>query len=525
MTKKQKQGTSNSRHAYGLHVHWLDYKRMKYLLVYRKDKNIWHKIWGNATYTIETPEEKVPIGVKNKYIEMVQTHGYAQLSMGAATIEGVLNVNTVFELQLLRGADRKARQPTKTTVKETFSMMMINEHKVWICLSTGTNGMMTSYFSSVVPAIKDHVLAFVLCPAAQVYWWLQCRGCLTEDVNCLIWHCFTLSQNQKVTKSKYIKDAGLAVIDQTDANNIINVATTQGIYYLTLGLSDKEKWTMVSGRAHKASAITFNEAREGSMEAHNFSSMASLVTSTHWQNKKTQEAKTVASVKSLANLVFSIGTTTSKVTKDDMDESKEDNSSNGEAEGSKEGGKTIAIKGMGILTGNDITPKAIKTSTGDVNEGMEDTAPRDGTANEKELDDQEDDKDMERAGADFAARVAEASGELADTSGEGTYTPPLVDPLTNDEDCEQYNNSNTTVKPRDDNLSISEYNSDALEVSSGKFEAAHGQKYKEPANFLQALWNKAGPTVGSMNIMLDMLQTEVRGELAGLQADLTKYPQ
>ncbi len=38
--KKQKQGTSNSRLTYGLHVHQRDYKRMKYLLAYAKYKNI-----------------------------------------------------------------------------------------------------------------------------------------------------------------------------------------------------------------------------------------------------------------------------------------------------------------------------------------------------------------------------------------------------------------------------------------------------------------------------------------------------
>jgi hypothetical protein len=278
--KKQKQGTSNSRPTYGLHVHRPDYKWMKYLLAYAKDKNIWHKIWGNATYTIETLEKKDPIRVMNKCIQMVQSLGSVQLSMEAATIEGMLDVDTVFKLQLLPGAGRKGRQPTKTTVREIFSMMMINKHKEWICLSMEINSMTTGYFSSIVPAIKDHVSAFVLFPAAQVYWWLRHRGCLTEDVSHLIRHCFTLSQQQKVTKSKYIKDARLAVTNQMDANNIINAATTQGIYDPTLGLLDKEKWTMVSGQAHKASAITFGEAKEGSMEAHNFPLIAS-VTSTH----------------------------------------------------------------------------------------------------------------------------------------------------------------------------------------------------------------------------------------------------
>jgi hypothetical protein len=139
---------------------------------------------------------------------------------------------------------------------------------------------------------------------------------------------------------------------------------------------------------------------------------------------------------------------------------------------------------MKILTGNDTKPKATKTGTGDVNEEIEEAAPRDSAAKEKELDDQEDNKDMERARADLATRMAEASGELAVTLEEGTYTTPLVDPLTDNKDGKQYSDSDPPVKPRDDNLSMSEYNSAILEMSSGEFEEAHGQKYEEPANFL-----------------------------------------
>jgi hypothetical protein len=241
--KKQKQGTNNARLAYGLHVDHPDYKRLKSLLAYAKDHNVWDKVWGNTTYTIESPGEKDPIGVKGKYTHMVQAHGLVQLSMGAATIKGMLNLDTVFDLHLLPDADGKPRQPAKTTVKEIFSMMMVNDklkvHKVWICLSTGTNGMTTGYFSSIVPAIWDHVAAFIMSPAAQVCWWLRRRRCLMEDVNRLIRHCFTQSQQQQVTKSKFMKDLGHAVINQTDANDIINAAATQGMYDLTLGLSDK----------------------------------------------------------------------------------------------------------------------------------------------------------------------------------------------------------------------------------------------------------------------------------------------
>jgi hypothetical protein len=62
----------------------------------------------------------------------------------------MINVDMVFDLRLLPGADGKPQPPTKTLVKEIFSMMELNGKKVWICLSTGTNGTTTSYFSSVI---------------------------------------------------------------------------------------------------------------------------------------------------------------------------------------------------------------------------------------------------------------------------------------------------------------------------------------------------------------------------------------
>ncbi len=325
--------------------------------------------------------------------------------------------------------------------------------------------MMTGYFFGIVPAIRDHVAAFNLCPVAQVYWWLHRRGCLTEDVNCLIRHCFTLSQQQRVTKSKYLKDLRHAVLNQSDADNIINAATTQGIYDLTLGLSDKERWMMVAKGAHNMSAITFGEAKEGSMEAYNFS-LVQLVTLTHSVNKKKKDAKMVVSVKSLAKSVFSIDTATSKVTKeDDMDDSKGNSSSDGKEEGSKKDGKTIAIEGREILTGKGGKPKATKTRTED-DEVMKGAGSKASEAEDK-AGKYQDNEEMAKAGADLTKRMAEAeaSGDLINTSKEGTYnTPP--DPLTDDDKGETYKESNSNAKLGDDDLSTLEYASDAVEVES-----------------------------------------------------------
>ncbi len=76
-------------------------------------------------------------------------------------------------------------------------------------------------------------------------------------------HCFTLLQQQKVTKSKYFKDLGHTVIEQTEVDNIINTTTTQEIYDLTLGLSNKEQRMLVTGKAHKASTINFGKTKKG----------------------------------------------------------------------------------------------------------------------------------------------------------------------------------------------------------------------------------------------------------------------
>jgi hypothetical protein len=69
----------------------------------------------------------------------------------------------------------------------------------------------------------------------------------------------------------------------------------------------------VAGKAHEVSAITYREAKEGAVEAHNFSSKAS-VTTIHLSNKRKRDAKSVVTAKMLAKSGNSIDT--SKVTED-----------------------------------------------------------------------------------------------------------------------------------------------------------------------------------------------------------------
>jgi hypothetical protein len=227
--KKKKQGSNGSRLAFIFHVHCPEERHLAILLNRAKYLNLWHNHWGQA-FTVERPDFTTPAGVKYRYIKMVQSHGAMQLSMGAATIPGIVTATRKFMLCLTPDKNRQPRAPTEKTLMEILQLMEIKGKKVWLCVNCElSNGIHTGYFSSMVDEIKTHVAAFIRCPAAQVYYWLKHKGCLGEDVNCLICKCFTVDQQQKVTKSKYIKEKGFAVMKDSNKNDIINAANNSGV--------------------------------------------------------------------------------------------------------------------------------------------------------------------------------------------------------------------------------------------------------------------------------------------------------
>ncbi len=126
-------------------------------------------------------------------------------------------------------------------------------------------------------------------------------------------------------------------------DDIINTVSCNGIYGMTLGLSDKERRELVANNAYNASAISFGEAKEGAMEAYNFYSSASI-TMVHPKNRM---EKSVATTKTLAQSLFSIETGTSKVTDGD-DKDKDSDAETGKDDNQDSQG-AIATKRMEIM--------------------------------------------------------------------------------------------------------------------------------------------------------------------------------
>jgi hypothetical protein len=535
--KKKKQGGNNARLAYVLQVHQPDYDRISKLCIIAKQRKLWANHWGNTAFTVEIPDNESQPSEKVRYIQMVQTHGSVQLSLGAAPINGVIDADSTFSLRLTPGADGSPRAATQTSIRDVFRMMEVKSRKVWICLAKGSTGKYTGYFSSVVESINDHVKNFVACPGAQVYWWLRRRGCLAEDVNRMIRHCFTLDQQQKITKSKYMPNKGYAVLDESNSDDIINAVEEEGIYDTTLGLSERERRSAMAGRGYDASEIMFGEAKEGAMEAHNFSSNMS-VTTIH--SKNVNDTTSVASQKTLAKSVYSVDT--SKVTSDGSDEAETDDEEEEDSnhEGSNTKTSTVEIEGMQMLTRErsknnsngtgqtdklrnyqrvhateheahltkDMSNATEKLNLSSVSEGNMDEGEE---ADDDDFDDAMDSEEHSEMDTTYAIQRI----NLPDLTLE-------VDPDSDDEEGEDFSDDDLSVHPEDHSLG-QDYES-ASEVESGVFDANYSNAFEEPNTFKELLWNIAGPSVGSMTIFLDLLKDDLKAEEAGLPAGLSGTP-
>jgi hypothetical protein len=108
-----------------------------------KQRKLWANHWGNTAFTVEIPENNSQQGKKVHYIQMVQTHGSVQLSLRAASINGVIDTDSKFSLCLTPGADGSPRVATQKSLREVFHMMEVSSRKVWICLAKGSNGKYT----------------------------------------------------------------------------------------------------------------------------------------------------------------------------------------------------------------------------------------------------------------------------------------------------------------------------------------------------------------------------------------------
>ena len=128
--KKKKQVSHNSRLAFVFYVHRPDEQRLANLLETDKYRNLWYEHWGGVAFTVEQPDFTTPAGVKDRYIEMAQSHGAMQLIMGAATIPGIVTATRKFVLCLTPDKNGQPWEPTEKSLMDILRMMQTADKKV-----------------------------------------------------------------------------------------------------------------------------------------------------------------------------------------------------------------------------------------------------------------------------------------------------------------------------------------------------------------------------------------------------------
>ena len=170
---------------------------------------------------------------------MVQTHGSVQLSLGAAMLLRVIEMS---KKMIARIDDEEGNPHTTITksVKDVLMAMIVDDRKIWQCISRSTNGRFTGYFDSVEDNICKEVEDVAKSLGAAVFWFLMRKGAVQEDVVKLIKRCFTLTEQQKCTRSRYSTSRG-CIVDDLAEKDIINSVKKSGAFDMTHGLSEKEK--------------------------------------------------------------------------------------------------------------------------------------------------------------------------------------------------------------------------------------------------------------------------------------------
>jgi hypothetical protein len=224
----------------------------------------------------------------------------------------------------------------------------------------------------------------------------------------------------------------------------------------------------------------------------------------------------VTTAKTLAKLVFSMGT--SKVTSEGSEEEMEEGNESEDKAGSKK--PEIAIKGMNLLTNHR------KKSS---QESMEE--------DEKEDEEEEEDEDNYKQDSDYEveSRLTKQMNavtkklQLSSVDGnQGKYNEDeefedaidreeSINLTSDDEGGKDFTKDDISVHREE--LTLGEDYDTASKVSSGVFDVAHFNKFESPENFKQLLWNVAGPSPGSMTIMLELLKDDLEDNQAGLPAD------
>ena len=155
-----------------------------------KEDNLWRNVFGKSAFTVQMipgKEKDKDAGLTAKresYVQMVQSAGSVQFSMGSANIHGLIQFNKKYTLRR-KNADETDAPTIRKSVQAVMRYQTLDRDNIWLAAIPRCGGGVTGYFSSVLPEIKSYIEQWTQCPAAQIYWFLLRKGCNYEDVSAM----------------------------------------------------------------------------------------------------------------------------------------------------------------------------------------------------------------------------------------------------------------------------------------------------------------------------------------------------
>lgn len=203
-----------------------DYDRITRVVMAAKEEKHWTKEFGPSCHPTEVPTNEYSEAERQRYLVMVETHRSAQLSQGTVPISGLRDADKEITLRRLPDSKNKPQPAMQLNIKQVMRDMKFKGKLLWLCVLKADNGRYVGYFSSGDAVLTAYTQAFLLCPAAQVYFYLLKRGYLKADVDRLIRNTFNFEQQSLIAETRYNAETRLAYIksEKDEFMDIISAA-------------------------------------------------------------------------------------------------------------------------------------------------------------------------------------------------------------------------------------------------------------------------------------------------------------
>ena len=239
-----------------------------------KEKGLTAREFGDHSFfQIQLPP-KVDAAEKTRFDEKIRNHGAAQLSMGNATIPGLVNPDYPVTVELYPDGDGPRQSPGEMSVMQILQKIRApkpSKFSLFQGIYQGYGGVWIAFFSGQHPDVEEMATSWCQDLAATLRFYLQRQGWKLETIRQLIRKSFTEMAADSASRAKYDKKTGKIVSGAAIQHAAHNAALDKSFINRNLGLTSWEKEEIAQKEAEeRESAVTRSKFGPESMGGFDF---------------------------------------------------------------------------------------------------------------------------------------------------------------------------------------------------------------------------------------------------------------